>query len=194
MFPSSYYSTPAPAPISNNAAALGPQTHIRRSCVPHSSLLPHVQCTVHHIVRPRLRPFDFFGKSDEENELRVTAMVYGFGIPLHCHATASSTHVGTLDAVDGPRPIIQLFSEREARDIAPTTSPHREAIGYKPKNVYWREPLRLPIRWKDMTRDGCITFSVVGPCGEQVNDSHHVIHSNFILTSLAHICCNTTCV
>jgi hypothetical protein len=180
MLPSAYYSSSTPAAAASNSTAghtgtanatANPATHIRRSCVPHSSLLPYVKIIVHRLVRPRVQ-ISKLAPREDENELRVTASVYGFGIPLHSHATATSTLVGWLEN-DKKSPQRHSLQKGVADDRSRNAQLEGSVNSSSPptnktNDVHWEEEIKLPIRWKDTTRDGCIVLNVLGSCGQQV--------------------------
>ena len=100
---------------------------------------------------------------DIEDEIRVTATVHGLGTPMHSHAAGSSTRSGEVELKGSEKNIREDFSirslDRKRRNIKALRNP---------KNIVWGEVLDLPIRWKDVSRDACIAFNVIGPSGEQV--------------------------
>lgn len=162
-------------PIVSSGTSSG-GSHVRRSALPHHALVQNVQCKIHTLHRPTKSLEDMYysiiaGTSTTNNfddvlllqnndEMSVTATLYGFGIPMHSMDVSSSTRSASRIFTRHRQNLIRGSSNQTATNKL-------NAMRY-PKEIIWDEVLDLPVRWKDLLRDACIAFDVVGPSGEQV--------------------------
>jgi len=151
-------------------------SHIRRSAFPHNSLLPYVQCKIHSLRRPtksladlsdgvansNIADFQTYGS--DINEVYVTATLYGFGIPLY--SVGSSSRTGRASQQED-----NVSNAMKKGNIRQHSISNLSPMRY-PSDIVWNgESLNFPTRFRDLARDACITFDIVGPSGEQVRTS-----------------------
>jgi hypothetical protein len=101
-----------------------------------------------------------------DTEITVTATLCGFGIPMHSVDVSPSTRSGTTTKHDASSRSQTANSNSNNNN---NRKPRNKYNSIRhPKDIMWDEVLDLPVRWKDLLRDACITFDVAGPSGEQV--------------------------
>ena len=124
----------------SNSANANLYTTLRQHCLSHATTPPrHIRCGVRYMVN-----FDRACReckctrmlTDEEMELRVEASIHCMGVPVH--GDCISTH----------------------RHCSSSSIHHQQQQQQNRQTISWDDILVFPCRWKDLTRDACITFNV----------------------------------
>ena len=172
---------------SNPTSGHQANTTLRKHCLPHSLAPPrHIRVAVNELILPRplqseypidlsVQDADVDGEnndgnvmttlrcshvySNEEVELRVEAKLWCMGMPVH------SFVIGT--------------HRQEPFDVSSSGVGMGKGSGDGRRHrILWNDTLSFPFRWRDLTRDACITFE-----GKLSMCSNHLGWSE-----IAHLC------
>jgi len=166
-------------PIAGKSGGTPSGASIRKVCVPHActGTESQVRCSIHSVMRPIPRNFLYHPRINTQtsafnnlysdgltrnrcfdDELRVTATVCGMGIPFH-----------SAPAITKSQPVSTTFS----KDYIPsenTTSYalYKHSLSPDHNSYQFNEYLRFPALWRDLPRDACIAFNVIGSNGNHL--------------------------
>lgn len=160
----------------------GSGSHVRRLALPHHALANTIQCKIHSLLRPTKSLEDMYhcivtnnittsnlDMLQNDTEITVTATLFGFGIPMHSEDVSPSTRSSTTTAKHDASSRSQTANNNNKNKNSNNSKPRNKFNSLRhPKDIMWDEVLDLPVRWKDLLRDACITFDVAGPSGEKV--------------------------
>jgi hypothetical protein len=151
-----------------SSATVTPVGTIRRSCLSHSNIsqTSHMAVAIRSLAAsppPQCNGYDLYGLHGGRRtpeapyvvsstmELRVSAQVHGVGgLPL-CSS-----------------PILTRCQELLPTSSSSAGTQQHLAVSEATHMCHFQDVLHLPVRYKDLSRDACIAFTVKGPSGRVI--------------------------